>query len=171
MDRAAISGPGPSRGPEPRLPAGLRQAHGDQGWRCILDVTFKATYKPLHMPCIVIANDHGDFRLVFNPRTTASIAAAVTTMCRWSRKAGHLRCDLGFPWLRFLDTVAAAPVDRVLRIRSVSDISMCRKEGPRKRAFSFLWHLWPRINPRVRGPGTAYRRAPSVPAGQGVNVP
>ena len=45
------------------------------GGACMLDVTFKATYKPLHMPCIVTANAHGDFRMVFNPRTTATLSS------------------------------------------------------------------------------------------------
>jgi hypothetical protein len=42
---------------------------------CILDVTFKATYKPLHMPCIITANDHGDYHIVFNPRTTGVLSS------------------------------------------------------------------------------------------------
>ena len=44
------------------------------GGACMLDVTFKATYKPLHMPCIVTANAHGDYRMVFNPRSTAVLS-------------------------------------------------------------------------------------------------
>ena len=45
------------------------------GGQCNLDVTFKATYKPLHMPCIVTANEHGDYSIVFNPRTTATLSS------------------------------------------------------------------------------------------------
>ncbi|HEV2111221.1 MAG TPA: hypothetical protein VGT99_07695 [Gammaproteobacteria bacterium] len=45
------------------------------GGACMLDVTFKATYKPLHMPCIVTTDIKGDFRLVFNPRTTGTLSA------------------------------------------------------------------------------------------------
>ena len=44
------------------------------GGQCNLDVTFKATYKPLHMPCIVTANEHGDYNIIFNPRTTAVLS-------------------------------------------------------------------------------------------------
>lgn len=40
-----------------------------------LDVTFKAAYKPLHLTAIVVANEHGDFRLVFNPHVTASLTS------------------------------------------------------------------------------------------------
>lgn len=41
-----------------------------------LDVTFKApAYKPLHMFAIVTANEHGDYRLVFNPHETARLTA------------------------------------------------------------------------------------------------
>lgn len=46
-----------------------------QGGQAMLDVTFKAAYKPLHMGAIVVANDHGDFRLVFNPHITAALSA------------------------------------------------------------------------------------------------
>jgi hypothetical protein len=45
------------------------------GSDAVLDVTFKAAYKPLHMFAIVTANDHGDFRLVFNPHITAQLSA------------------------------------------------------------------------------------------------
>ena len=45
------------------------------GGSCILDVTFKATYKPLHMPCIVTADIKGNFRIVFNPRTTGVLSS------------------------------------------------------------------------------------------------
>jgi len=41
------------------------------GGDAVLDVAFKAAYKPLHMFAIVTANEHGDFRLVFNPHQTA----------------------------------------------------------------------------------------------------
>jgi hypothetical protein len=44
------------------------------GGDAVLDVTFKAAYKPIHMFAIVVANDHGDFRLVFNPHVTASLS-------------------------------------------------------------------------------------------------
>ena len=46
-----------------------------QGADAMLDVTFKAAYKPLHLGAIVAANDHGDFRLVFNPHVTASLTS------------------------------------------------------------------------------------------------
>lgn len=45
------------------------------GGEAVLDVTFKAAYKPLHMFAIVTANEHGDFRLVFNPHITAQLSA------------------------------------------------------------------------------------------------
>ena len=45
------------------------------GGDAVLDVAFKAAYKPLHMFAIVTANEHGDFRLVFNPHLTASMSA------------------------------------------------------------------------------------------------
>jgi hypothetical protein len=45
------------------------------GGDAVLDVTFKAAYKPLHMFAIVTANEHGDFRLVFNPHATAQLTA------------------------------------------------------------------------------------------------
>lgn len=45
------------------------------GGSCILNVTFKATYKPLNMPCIVTADSKGNFRFVFNPRTTATLSS------------------------------------------------------------------------------------------------
>ncbi len=45
------------------------------GGDATLDVTFKAAYKPLHMFAIVTANEHGDFRLVFNPHITAQLSA------------------------------------------------------------------------------------------------
>ncbi|HEV2332765.1 MAG TPA: hypothetical protein VGV16_06345, partial [Gammaproteobacteria bacterium] len=35
------------------------------GADCMLDVTFKATYKPWHMPCIATADTKGNFRFVF----------------------------------------------------------------------------------------------------------
>jgi len=43
------------------------------GGDATLDVTFKAAYKPIHMFAIVVANDHGDYRLVFNPHVTAAL--------------------------------------------------------------------------------------------------
>lgn len=46
-----------------------------QGGTAQLDVTFKAAYKPIHLFAIVAANDHGDFRLVFNPHITASLTS------------------------------------------------------------------------------------------------
>ena len=45
------------------------------GGDAVLDVAFKAAYKPLHMFAIVTANEHGDFRLVFNPHITAQLSA------------------------------------------------------------------------------------------------
>lgn len=44
--------------------------HGSQG---TLDVTFKASYSPLHMVCTVISNAHGDFNLVFDPTETSKL--------------------------------------------------------------------------------------------------
>jgi hypothetical protein len=44
-----------------------------KGGDAVLDVTFKAAYKPLHLIAIVVANEHGDYRLVFNPHATAGI--------------------------------------------------------------------------------------------------
>jgi hypothetical protein len=44
--------------------------HGSQG---TLDVTFKASYSPLHMACTVISNPHGDFNLVFDPTETSKL--------------------------------------------------------------------------------------------------
>ena len=44
------------------------------GGQCNMDVTFKATYKPLHMPCIVTATEKGDYNIIFNPRTTAALS-------------------------------------------------------------------------------------------------
>jgi hypothetical protein len=44
------------------------------GGDATLDVTFKAAYKPIHMFAIVVANEHGDFRLVFNPHVTAALS-------------------------------------------------------------------------------------------------
>jgi hypothetical protein len=38
--------------------------NGSQG---ILDVTYKTGYAPLHIECTVLANQHGDFTLIFNP--------------------------------------------------------------------------------------------------------
>jgi len=45
------------------------------GGSCILNVTFKATYKPLNMPCIVTSDIKGNFRFVFNPRTTGVLSS------------------------------------------------------------------------------------------------
>lgn len=45
------------------------------GGDAVLDVTFKAAYKPLHMFAIVTADEKGNFRLVFNPHLTASLSA------------------------------------------------------------------------------------------------
>jgi hypothetical protein len=44
-----------------------------RGGDAVLDVAFKAAYKPLHLVAIVVANEHGDFRLVFNPHATAAL--------------------------------------------------------------------------------------------------
>ncbi|HEX6549738.1 MAG TPA: hypothetical protein VF117_03635 [Gammaproteobacteria bacterium] len=44
--------------------------HGSQG---TLDVTFKASYSPLHLVCTVISNAHGDFNLIFNPVETSKL--------------------------------------------------------------------------------------------------
>lgn len=38
-----------------------------------LDVTFKGNYLPLHMKGMVTANEHGDLRLIFNPRATSGL--------------------------------------------------------------------------------------------------
>ncbi|HET7922206.1 MAG TPA: hypothetical protein VFM15_05570 [Gammaproteobacteria bacterium] len=38
-----------------------------QGSNGQLDVTFKASYSPLHLDCTVLTNSHGDFHLIFNP--------------------------------------------------------------------------------------------------------
>ncbi|MGA9854065.1 MAG: hypothetical protein WBR29_02160 [Gammaproteobacteria bacterium] len=38
--------------------------NGSQG---ILDVAYKTGYAPLHIECTVLANQHGDFTLIFNP--------------------------------------------------------------------------------------------------------
>ncbi|MGE5624003.1 MAG: hypothetical protein ACM3ZT_00465 [Bacillota bacterium] len=46
-----------------------------QGGSAELNVTFKAAYKPLHLFAIVSSNDHGDFRLVFNPHVTSSLTS------------------------------------------------------------------------------------------------
>ncbi|HEU5399178.1 MAG TPA: hypothetical protein VFV77_07835 [Gammaproteobacteria bacterium] len=43
------------------------------GADCELDVTFKATYKPWHMPCIATADTKGNFRFVFLPRSTGAL--------------------------------------------------------------------------------------------------
>jgi hypothetical protein len=45
------------------------------GSDAVLDVAFKAAYKPLHMFAIVTADEKGNFRLVFNPHVTASLSA------------------------------------------------------------------------------------------------
>jgi hypothetical protein len=45
------------------------------GGDAVLDVAFKAAYKPLHMFAIVTADEKGNFRLVFNPHLTASLSA------------------------------------------------------------------------------------------------
>jgi hypothetical protein len=44
--------------------------HGSQG---MLDVTFKASYSPLHLACTVISNAHGDFNLVFHPAEASKL--------------------------------------------------------------------------------------------------
>lgn len=44
--------------------------NGSQG---TLDVTFKASYSPLHLTCTVISNAHGDFNLIFNPTETSKL--------------------------------------------------------------------------------------------------
>lgn len=44
-----------------------------QGSRGVLDVTFKASYSPLHLTCTVISNAHGDFNLVFSPAETSKL--------------------------------------------------------------------------------------------------
>lgn len=38
--------------------------NGSQG---VLDVTYKVGYAPLHLECTVLASQHGDFTLIFNP--------------------------------------------------------------------------------------------------------
>ena len=43
------------------------------GGDAMFDADFKVpVFKPLHVRAIVVANEHGDFRLVFNPHLTAS---------------------------------------------------------------------------------------------------
>ncbi len=44
--------------------------HGSMG---ILDVTYKTSYKPLHLKCTVIANQKGDFTLLFNPSKSVNL--------------------------------------------------------------------------------------------------
>lgn len=43
---------------------------GSQG---MLDITFKASYSPLHLDCTVVTNAHGDFNLIFNPAQTSNL--------------------------------------------------------------------------------------------------
>lgn len=70
------------------------------GGSCILNVTFKATYKPLNMPCIVTADAKGNFRMVFNPRTTAVISGGgnydVTMVSEGSGISGVIWDSHGF---------------------------------------------------------------------------
>ena len=70
------------------------------GGACMLDVTFKATYKPLHMPCIVTADIKGNFRIVFNPRTTGVLSAGgnydVTMVSEGSGISGVIWDSHGF---------------------------------------------------------------------------
>lgn len=70
------------------------------GGDCILDVTFKATYKPLHMPCIVTADIKGNFRIVFNPRTTGVLSSGgsydVTMVSEGSGISGVIWDSHGF---------------------------------------------------------------------------
>jgi hypothetical protein len=40
-----------------------------------LDVTFKGNYPALHVRAVVTANDHGDFRLIFNPSAIAKLTS------------------------------------------------------------------------------------------------
>ena len=40
-----------------------------------LDVTFKGNYAALHIRAVVTANDHGDFRLIFNPNAIAKLTS------------------------------------------------------------------------------------------------
>jgi hypothetical protein len=44
------------------------------GGDAVLDVTFKAAYKPIHMFAIVVADEKGNYRLVFNPHVTAGLS-------------------------------------------------------------------------------------------------
>ncbi len=46
-----------------------------QGSDGTLDVTFKAAYKPMHLKAIVVTDEKGDFRLVFNPHITATVTS------------------------------------------------------------------------------------------------
>lgn len=46
------------------------QVHGSEG---LLDVTFKASYSPLHLDCTVTTNAHGDFSLIFNPAEVSKL--------------------------------------------------------------------------------------------------
>ena len=70
------------------------------GGACMLDVTFKATYKPLHMPCIISGDAKGNFRLVFNPRTTGVLSAGgnyeVTMVSEGSGISGVIWDSHGF---------------------------------------------------------------------------
>lgn len=67
---------------------------------CILNVTFKATYKPLNMPCIATADAKGNFRFVFNPRTTAVLSGGgnydVTMVSEGSGISGVIWDSHGF---------------------------------------------------------------------------
>lgn len=45
--------------------------NGSQG---ILDVTYKTGYAPLHIECTVLANQHGDLTLIFNPAALNKIS-------------------------------------------------------------------------------------------------
>ncbi|HSC47807.1 MAG TPA: hypothetical protein VLG68_06960 [Gammaproteobacteria bacterium] len=40
-----------------------------------LDVTFKGNYPALHIRAVVTSNDHGDFRLIFNPNAIAKLTS------------------------------------------------------------------------------------------------
>lgn len=71
--------------------------HGSQG---ILDVTFKASYSPLHLDCTVIANQHGDFSLYFNPplisRATGGGNPTVQLVSEGSSITGNIWDSHGF---------------------------------------------------------------------------
>jgi hypothetical protein len=71
--------------------------NGSQG---TLDVSYKTGYKPLHLECIVTANQHGDFTLMFNPaellKITPSANYQITLSSEGSGIAGNIWDSRGF---------------------------------------------------------------------------